>query len=86
MIAYRNGRGVVDEIEARIDDLARPYQRVHPMGREEVQQRVDECQQPLREAKAPMMALGMDLERTEKAAKDAEQSPQLLQIAGSIRR
>lgn len=72
--AYWTAQGAVKEIQDRIDGLAEQYRQVHSMGRADVQQRVDDCQQPLREAKAPLMALGIEMERTEKAKNQAEQS------------
>lgn len=67
---YRAAQSAVEDIQDRIDGLARQYRQAHPMGREDIQRRVDECQQPLREAKAPLMALARIEEAAEARAKE----------------
>lgn len=72
--AYWTAQCAVKDIQDRIEDLARQYRQVPTQGRDDIQRRVDDCEHPLREAKAPLMALGIEAERTEKARNQAEQS------------
>jgi hypothetical protein len=71
--AYREQQEVVDGIQARINALADEWRRVHPMGREDIQRRVDECAEPMRQAKLPLMDLAKAEEAAEAKVKAAEQ-------------
>lgn len=71
--AYWRGQNVVADIKQRIDELSQEYNRVHPMGREALRTKIDDCAEPLRQAKMPMMELGRAEEGAAAKLRSAEQ-------------
>ena len=70
---YFRAKDVVDGIEDRMNSIAKQWKEVHPLGRDGLQVKYDECQTPLKEAKLPLMALGVAAEAAEAKVTEARQ-------------
>lgn len=77
---YYRAKSAVTDIQNRIDALARQWGTAGPGQREDLRVKHDECQAPLREAKLPLMQLGIAAEAAEARVTEARQCVSLVQF------